>query len=108
MVLPTLLQQCCLNQFRAVPSVDNTTDFCGNPKLKGAINFTDIESLYNFYTTLGMTCFDNEGVDKAKIGLIGSMQFAGWTFTSVWVPRLSDLYGRKYILRGALLFALPL
>ena len=32
-----------------------------------------------------------------KIGLIGSMVFVGWVSTLLWVPRLSDIYGRKWI-----------
>jgi MFS family permease len=30
------------------------------------------------------------------IGLLGSMVFAGWMFGSLFIPRLGDLYGRKW------------
>ena len=39
----------------------------------------------------------NLGVSGAKIGLIGSMYFAGYTTSAVILPRLSDLFGRKII-----------
>lgn len=35
------------------------------------------------------------GVDSIKIGLIGSMYFAGWTVSCLFVPRFGDVYGRK-------------
>jgi MFS family permease len=31
-----------------------------------------------------------------KIGLLGSLYFAGWTIACVIVPRLGDIYGRKW------------
>ena len=33
-----------------------------------------------------------------KVGLIGSAYFLGWSATLLWVPRLSDKYGRKKFL----------
>jgi MFS family permease len=39
------------------------------------------------------------------IGLIGSMVFAGWMFGSLFVPRLGDLYGRKWPVRLSLICA---
>lgn len=49
-------------------------------------------SLHNWVEDLDLTC-----TPKAKIGLIGSMYFAGYTTSAVILPRLSDLYGRKIV-----------
>ena len=39
------------------------------------------------------------------IGLLGSMVFAGWMFGSLFIPRLGDLYGRKWPVVWSLLVA---
>ena len=36
-------------------------------------------------------------VDKERIGLMGTMMFLGWTVAAIFIPRLSDMYGRKII-----------
>ena len=36
------------------------------------------------------------GTPKYLIGLIGSMFFVGWTVGCIALPRLADLYGRKW------------
>lgn len=48
------------------------------------------------------------------IGMVGSAQFAGWMVSSLFIPRLGDLYGRKKpfyisivaatIIQGSILF----
>lgn len=40
----------------------------------------------------------NIGVDPYKIGLLGSMYFAGWTVSCAIAPRLADIYGRRIVL----------
>ena len=35
---------------------------------------------------------------KLKIALIGSAFFLGWMSTLLWIPRISDLHGRKRVL----------
>ena len=35
--------------------------------------------------------------EKSAFGLLGSLIFLGWAFSSIWMSRLSDLYGRKPI-----------
>jgi len=42
------------------------------------------------------------GTPAAKIGLIGSIYFAGWAIAAIIVPRLSDLFGRKYVYLAAM------
>lgn len=45
------------------------------------------------------------GQEPYMIGLLGSMVFAGWMFGSLFIPRLGDLYGRKWPFLGSLLVA---
>ena len=45
------------------------------------------------------------GVEAVKIGLIGSMYFAGWTVSCLVVPRLGDVLGRKPPVVGSALFS---
>lgn len=42
--------------------------------------------------TLDLAC-----TSGAKIGLLGSIYFVGWAFAALILPRLSDIYGRKYL-----------
>ena len=34
--------------------------------------------------------------EKSAFGFLGSMIFIGWTIAAMIVPRISDLYGRKW------------
>ena len=53
----------------------------------------DLDSSYkNWVEKLDLTCRSS-----AQVGLLGSSVFAGWVITLLFVPRLSDLYGRKKI-----------
>ena len=45
-------------------------------------------------------------ISKGEIGLIGSMQFVGWALASTFLPRLADMYGRKYVFLFSLLLQL--
>jgi len=47
-------------------------------------------SLHNLIEHMDLTC-----VPKSKIGLLGTIGFAGAAFGCFFVPRLGDLYGRK-------------
>ena len=49
-------------------------------------------SLHNWVEKLDLTCQPGW-----KIGMIGSAVFIGWFVTLLFVPRLSDVYGRKKI-----------
>jgi hypothetical protein len=77
-----------------VPLVmDQPNGFC-NPenKLIPRINYTADTSLDNWFTSMHLAC-----TSKPSIGLIGSMQFVGWAFSSCFLPRFADIYGRKPI-----------
>lgn len=56
------------------------------------VNYDYYASLHNWIDT-----FDLECTPKATIGLIGSIFFAGWAFAATFIPRLSDLYGRRKV-----------
>ena len=47
------------------------------------------------------------GADSYQIGLLGSMYFAGWTVSCIFVPRLSDIYGRKIPSLASAIFSIP-
>jgi hypothetical protein len=47
-------------------------------------------SLHNLYEQLDLAC-----ESKAKIGLIGSSIYIGWTTSSFILPRVADIMGRK-------------
>ena len=40
---------------------------------------------------------------ELKIALIGSAFFLGWVSTLLWIPRISDLHGRKKVLTVGLM-----
>ena len=42
--------------------------------------------------------FNLHCASKSKIGFISSAFFAGHVFTLIWVPRVSDLFGRQKVL----------
>ena len=64
-------------------------------------------SLNNWVDQMGLTC-----VEHSKIGLLGTMLFLGWMASSMIVPGLSDIYGRKkffigfHVLQVAAIFGL--
>ena len=54
------------------------------------------DSYYNWILKFDLHC-----ASKMKIGFIGSSPFIGWVSTLLFIPRLSDVYGRyKIILIG--------
>lgn len=55
------------------------------------IDWESTRSLHNWVETLSLEC-----VEPYRIGLLGSMYFAGWTVACVFIPRLGDLYGRRF------------
>ena len=72
-------------------------EFCGNPEVKYRIDLDYYGSLQNWVEDLDMMC-----TPKNVIGLFGSMFFVGWATGATFIPRLSDLYGRKPILFSSL------
>lgn len=59
------------------------------------VDRSDPHSLNNWVDQMNLTC-----VDHSSIGLLGTMLFLGWMASSMIVPRLSDIYGRKRFFLG--------
>ena len=56
------------------------------------VDWDNIYSLHNWVEKLDLTCKPGW-----KIGMLGSAVFIGWFITLLFIPRLSDIYGRKKI-----------
>ena len=70
-------------------------DFCGDPNLLSyEPDTTHKDFYYNLITKLKLDC-----APGSQIGLIGSSFFAGWMITLLFIPRISDLYGRQRLLQ---------
>lgn len=55
------------------------------------IYYNNHTSLYNWVKPLDLVC-----TPPVKLGLLGSMYFAGWALTILIIPYLADKYGRKW------------
>lgn len=82
-------------RFPTKPNIEvecKPADFCDNPDVFHRVDWDYYASLHNWVEDLDLAC-----TPKAKIGLIGSMYFAGYTTSAILLPRFSDLFGRKLI-----------
>lgn len=59
------------------------------------VDLDDAHSLQNWVDQYDLTC-----IEHAKIGLLGTMIFLGWMTSSMFVPRMSDIFGRKKFFLG--------
>ena len=75
-------------------------DFCENPQ-NTKIDWTDDWSLDNWVGRFNLAC-----VEPYMIGLLGTMFFAGTTSTGIFITRLGDIYGRKWITRVSALLSI--
>ncbi len=85
------------------------TSFCEDPTIKHKIDWDDRISLHNWVERLDLACkfyyvYWFQGTSKAKIGLLGSIYFAGWAIAAILLPRLSDMFGRKKVYLTAMSF----
>ena len=64
-------------------------------KVDVRVDSGDSHTFNNWVDQLDLTC-----VDHSSIGLLGTMLFLGWMTSSMIVPRLSDIYGRKRFFLG--------
>ncbi len=71
--------------------------FCGKDNIYHRIDFSNPLSIHNWIVDLkpDLTCIE-QGF-TSPIGLMGSMQFVGWTISAFITPRLADIHGRKPI-----------
>ena len=65
--------------------------FCGT-EIEHRVNWDSPYSLNNWVQQLNLEC-----TDSYKIGLLGSLGFVGWVVALLFVPRLADRFGRKWI-----------
>ena len=76
-------------------------EFCDNGEQLSGVNFrVDWDSIYslrNWIEPLDLYC-----ISSFKMGLFGSLYFAGFAFGCLTVVRLGDVYGRKWVLFSAL------
>jgi len=68
------------------------------PQIDFDIDYSTNLSLHNWVQQLNLWC-----VPSFKLGLLGSMYFAGWAFTVIWVPLLADKVGRKWWFTGSVI-----
>ena len=55
------------------------------------VNWDSTRSLHNWVDKLDLVC-----EPSWKIGLLGSMYLFGWSAACLFVPRMGDIYGRKW------------
>jgi len=84
----------CVYEGEMEPVSCKPADFCNNPSVT---SFEPNMALEDSYDNWVMR-FDLHCAPKSKIGFISSSFFMGWAFTLVWVPRVSDLFGRQKVL----------
>jgi MFS family permease len=65
-------------------------------------DWSNSSSFHNYVERLDLACTDHQ-----TIGLLGSMFFLGWCFTALSVPRISDIYGRKWTMCISLIVQMP-
>jgi len=89
----------CLNLDTQNWSVCKPEDFCQADKSYSKdlvrVDQSSPHSLTNWVEQMDLTC-----VGHSSIGLLGTMLFLGWMTSSMIVPRLSDIYGRKRFFLG--------
>lgn len=56
------------------------------------VNYNNHTSLHNWVEQLDLVC-----TPSFRLGLLGSMYFAGWTVTILFIPLLADKIGRRWI-----------
>jgi MFS family permease len=71
---------------------NNAPGFCGKEGIYHWVDWSKETSIYNWYTQLNMEC-----ISKARVGLIGSSIFIGWTIAAFIIPRQADIHGRRKI-----------
>ena len=68
-------------------------EFCGNTSVVSYTPDYSVEHTYhNWVEKWGLECRSD-----AQVGLLGSVTFIGWVITLIFVPMMSDIYGRKWI-----------
>jgi MFS family permease len=72
-------------------------NFCGNPDITFWVDREHPDTIYNWAEQIGLICRPGW-----QVGLLGSVLFAGWCSTLLWMPKLSERLGRKTMFAYAL------
>ena len=92
-------QYLCVFSNSTQPIVCQPDQFCNNPDLVSyEVDYNSDGTLRNWATKMDFACESH-----FKIGLVGSSTFFGWVITLLFIPRLSDVYGRKWFFRGGMI-----
>lgn len=76
------------------PVVSTPEDFCHDTKVESYTPNMELEDSYdNWVTSLNLHC-----ASGTKIGFLGGAFFLGWAITVLFLPRISDLFGRQKII----------
>lgn len=73
----------------------NREDFCPI-EFEPEVNWESTTSLHNLVEILDLKC-----KPSYLIGLFGSSYFIGWVIAGIIIPRLGDIYGRKWLFIGS-------
>ena len=65
-------------------------NFCGNPEINYWVDRENPETIYNWAEQIGLICRPGW-----QVGMLGSVLYAGWCMTLLWMPQFSDRIGRK-------------
>jgi hypothetical protein len=65
------------------------TDFCSTEQ-KYQIDYTAPTSLHNWVQQLSLEC-----ASRPQISHIASFYFVGWVFGALFLPRMSEVWGRR-------------
>ena len=80
------------------PQICTPDDFCDNPNvISYEPNMELSDSYHNWVENLSLEC-----ASSAKVGALGTSYFVGWLCTMLFLPRLSDLSGRKNLILSTL------
>ena len=84
------------------PYVCEPKDFCEKDNITATVNWDANTSLHNWVEPLDLTC-----KSKEAIGFIGSIYFIGLMISALILPRLADIYGRRWIILGCQFMQVP-
>ena len=77
-------------------------DFCGT-NIQYRIDYSCPTCLHNWVEKLSLTC-----EPKWKIGLLGSSLWMGWVLSLLFLPRIADIRGPRWIYLIGMWFQLPI
>lgn len=79
-----------------------TDSICSGDNVEWRIDHDCATCLYNWVGKLDLTC-----APKWKTGLIGSSLWIGWVVSLLFLPRLADVYGRRWVYAVGMWLLLP-